>query len=297
MDRPFVKKMCESYYIDKQLDQSKIWNNKESCINELINEINAIIINTKIENDETYYESISYSRRHQQETIYNLLNEYLEDKYNAPKENVIREDFTGPEMMGLTGLFFGLASLVTAKWYGEISRAGYRIVNAFGKLNDKIHSFLKKRTAESRMKYAMLVSHLNICQRKCGIDNEKSLGATVGMGLTGQALSGKSQTQANCIADCFLKYSIEQLKVLAGAYVDCLKNTGEKIEHLSDVSILLSKPMGDQCREYYDFLEKFNSDFREVLDVLFKENPRKRQDYMNLYNEILNDVARGGSRR
>lgn len=296
MDRPFVKQMCESYYIDKQLEKSNIWNNRESCIDELIHEINALIVNTRIENDETYYEAISYSRRHQQEAIYHLLNEYLEDKYNAPTPNNVLEE-NAELLMGIAGVFTALSSYVAIHWYGKLSRAGYRIVNAFGKLNDRIHGFLKKRTAESRVKYAMLISHLNICQRKCGIDSEKDLGATVGMGLTGQAFSEKSQQQAGCIADCFLKYSIEQLKVLAGAYVECLKNTGEKIDHLSDVSILLSKPMGDQCREYYDFLEKFNTDFREVLDVLFDGNPRMRQNYMNQYNEILAEVVRGGNRR
>lgn len=291
MDRPFIKQMCEAYYVDKRLDQTKIWNTKEESVNELMNEINSLIVNARLENDDIYYEAISYTRRHQQEMIYNLLNEYMEDKYDVGQTTIVQE-FVGEVGIGFA-VFAPVAAFLAAHFYGEISRAGYRIVNAFGKLNDQIHKFLKKRTSESRVKYAMLISHLNICQKKCGIDSEKELGRTVGMGLTGQALSEKSQQQAECVKDCFLRYSIEQLKVLAGAYVDCLKSTGEKIDNLSDVSILLKKPMGEQCREYYDYLEKFNSDFREVLDVLFEKNPRGRQNYINMYNEILNDSSRG----
>jgi hypothetical protein len=301
MDRPFIKEMCEAYYNDKQLYKVPLWDNKENVITELNNELIALMDQVYLDDNEVYYELKSYNRVFQAGVIYNLLNEYLENKYNYVQNEkdseYLDESFSsflgGAIAIGTSPLtWVGIAALagIIVWQYGTLSRYFYRVMNALGSTVDSIYKFLQNITREGRVKHSILITHLQNCYKKCGITSPKDVRKTTGMGITGQAFSAKSQEQATCLTECYLGFCLDQIQILAEAYVRCLKDSGEDVTELSNISILLKNPLGDDCDEYYKYLEKFNKDFREVLEVVFKNDPRSKQNYINEYNLKLKNI-------
>src|SRR6056297_461254 len=83
MDRLFIKNMVESYYNDKQLSEMDFWHSRQSAIDELNEQICVEFDNLYLDDVDIYNELYEMDRSSQQKTIYNLLNQFISDKYNV----------------------------------------------------------------------------------------------------------------------------------------------------------------------------------------------------------------------
>lgn len=125
MDRPFLTLMCDSFYDDAHLYNSKIWTNKTEAINELKSEMFTLMDNVKLE-DKPFYIALheNLNRIQQQKIIYLLLSEYVMQKFGGKSifEEVDLTSFETPEQFllsesasflgGLSSIFTGADSIV-----------------------------------------------------------------------------------------------------------------------------------------------------------------------------------------
>lgn len=321
MDRPYIKLMAECFYNDYQLQT--IWKDKSTALSELTDYLNLMMDNVKLEDSSFYFElHTNYDKGQQQKIIYFLLTEYVAETYcgldftktkslDEVIDELLENDLSSvsPLMHGLKQIAgtvsdaipfsaagLGLSSIgafaavlgIVLQWK-NISRAGWLICDTFNKLTQQLAKFVSELTAPHRVKRAIFVTNADQCFRTCGVSSG-SLSRLVGFALQRHGISTeKANNQADCLAGCYLKWTLEQVKLLAESYIKCLQATGERGEIPSDLSVFLKEPSGSQCRVYYDILHRHYKSYQEAIDVIFVNDLEKREHWNRQYHVMLND--------
>ena len=334
MDRNFVKIMTESFYNDFELKQYNILENRQTIIQEIVQEINGLMDNLKLEDDETFYHvHEELSRSQQQHLIYSVIVEHLFDKYGLfeqikllenkqfdTKEEFITElggalaapDFTvdfisggqyhnigevlrasSPALsLGFTGVL-SLGVLIAAICYWkQISNVGWKTLSSLNDLNKKISEKIHNYTKQGKIKNILFANNVDYCWKECGL-NPKMLSRFIGFAFHNDKLyTGEARDQADCLSVCYLKWTLDQVKVLCSAYVSCLENTGERDKVLTDINIFLQNPTTGICNEYYKLLKKHYEDYQDAIDVIFRDQHDLKERYKQEYQKILHNTLK-----
>lgn len=329
MDRPFIKLMCNSYYNDYNFNKVIGLENRTEVVEDMIIEMNSLMDALKFEDEESYfYVHKELDRTDQQKLIYLLLSEYAIERYNLftpkiydnhlmqdPEALLLSENFKiddtlknltyqkndnikidkSNKLLGLSYTSMTLLSVLGAlAFWKSISRSNWKIMVDLNNINNSISNWINEKTRSGRVKRMLLVTNFEKCWKHCGIsssDLSKYAGLYISNGLASQS----TIKNVDCLTDCYLNWSLQNMEHLAKMYVECLQVTGERSIKLSDMNIFLKEPQGADCKAYYDHLKEHKENFHEVLDVLYRyedpaERTRKIEYYTRKYDTILNDT-------
>ena len=282
MDRPFILKMSESYYIDFDLNDTSIWSNRENAIFELSGEISKIMENLKLEDMELYEGLFTYNRQKQYEIIYHLLTNYMNEEFS---DEVLQS--SGLELIEegfLTTMAIVIASAYMVK---PISKYTVKTITGLSKLNDSISTWIRKTTSSQRVNNAILYSDYDDCLKQCGINGKKELSTFVVLSkVTGASINKESHDKAMCLTDCYLSTSVEIVKSLANAYKQCLKASGTDIRDLDSISTVLGHSLNSSCKVFRDKLVTHRGEFDSAIKVIFSK-PTDRDLWIKKYEENL----------
>jgi len=327
MDRPFISKMCEAYYNDFELHKEHIWQNKDSAILELNNFIYQEIDIVKFTNIPLYEEVFKLGRDQQYRIIYNLLDDYINEKYELDTKKIEEEAFTAIGTVGgFVGGFLGgaidtIISVVSGAFTTVTSAFGIPIgmfiimvaiffgikhitfvkAKAAVLLNDAftaMRDFVRRVTVSSRLENSIIFSNLEACGSRCGIRNFKDIHRFTTFSLRGMDLSEEARVQAKCLFGCFIESIHKLVEVCGKAYINCLKNSGDKmnLNELTAVNVLLKPPSSSQCNIFYLQLKKFDREFREAIDTL-SATQDDRDKFIADYNRVLDNALQSSSKQ
>jgi len=327
MDRPFITKICEAYYTDFELYKEHIWLNKDVAISEFSSYIIQEMDNIKFVNFPLYESVFEFSRDHQYHIIYNLLDQYLNEKYEIDNVKInppiINEGIFG-DVIGAAGSTFGgaldiinsvllgAAATVTSIFgvtigvfvlmalvFFGIKHITYAKAKAAVLLNhaaESLAKFVERFTNTSRLENSIIFANLEVCGHRCGIQNFKQLDRFTAFALHGIKLTKQSETQFKCLYGCFLGTIHSLVEVSAKAYVNCLKTSGDKLglTELNSINVLLKPPSSSHCKAYYIQLLEFDKEFRAAIDEL-SENQSDKDKYISDYHKVLDNALKGDS--
>lgn len=326
MDRPFITKICEAYYNDFELYKEHIWINKDIAVSEFSSYIIQEMDNAKFMNFPLYESVFKFSRDQQYHIIYNLLDQYLNEKYeidnNKINPEIINEEglvggtlgFLGSVVGGgvdvLTSALAGLAATTTSIFgvtigtfillaliFFGIKHITYAKAKAAALLHHSAESlakFVKRITNISRLENTIIFSNLEVCGHRCGIRNFKDIDKFTTFALRGIKLTSNSVKQSECLYNCFIDMIHKLVEVTTKQYVTCLKNSGDKIGlvELTSINVLLKPPSASHCKIFYDQLKTFDDDFTEAIDVL-STNQETKDKLISDYHKVLDAALKG----
>ena len=315
MNHPFIKEMAGAYYNDFQLRSSNIWENKQAAINEISSEMIGLMENLKLDDIDIYVSlHEDFDPGHQQQILYSLIHQYLNEShglyddvyedvdltaYDTP-EAFLYEYYTGEFIQefavgpALLGAFGGALAIIAG--YKKISRAGWKILATLNDVNKKIAKTIDGLTKSGKIKQAILVHNSEACYKKCGVKpNEVSRWA--GMALSSNVMvTPESRKQAVCLTECYLQWTIQNVTFLAKAYADCLRGTGERGNEINDIIAILSHPPSSHvCKSYFDLLKQHYDNFKDTIEVIFKDDPNLANQWNMHYKKVLEQNLKVGA--
>jgi hypothetical protein len=312
MDRPFITKMCSSYYNDFELHKEHIWPDKNSAVKELNNYIIQEIDNVKFSNIQLYENLFNFKRDQQYRIIYNLLDQYLNESYELDNTNpnIINESIGATILGGLGssigGIFDIIGSAITSTiaattsifgvtvgmfvflaliFFGikHINYAKAKMAVALNFAITNLAKFVSKHSLSSRMDNAIVFSNLEVCGGKCGIAKFSDIDRFTTYAMHGHGLSNISTVQSKCLFDCFIETTFKLVEACGKQYIACLKSSGDKLgmEKLNSLNIFLKPPSSLQCKIFYTELTKFDRDFTDAITNICQD----RDQFEKLINE------------
>jgi len=323
MDRPFISKMCTAYYNDFELYKEHIWPDKKTAVSELENFIIQEIDTVKFTNIKVYENVFKLSRDAQYRVIYNLLDEYIDERYSLDNTKRIEEfdffttigstiggllgglsdtiiSFIGaPAMAAIStfGVTFGSLLIMAIMFFGfkYITLAKAKLIVSFHLAIDELAKFVKKISLKSRLENSIIFSNLDTCGHTCGIHNFSDLDKFTSLALRGIQLTKTSKKQFDCLYKCFIETSFKLVDSCTKSYMQCLKSSGENIstESLSAVNIFLRPPSSAQCKIYYDQLKKFDKEFNEAISII--GDIETRDHFIKRYHQTLEIAIKSSS--
>lgn len=269
MDRPFIQKMCESYYSDFALGKTHIWENQPEAVSELSNEIFKIMENLKLEDIELYQDLFEFNRQKQYRIVYSLLGEYMNESFS---DEVLPEEITES---ALAAGVLGAGLVGFAAGFKPISKVTCSAISKFGDTVDNIAKSISKFTTKFKIHKAIMFSDQDDCYRSCGMRDEKDLTRlTVLRGMTRIGIGSKSEQQIKCLTLCFFKTAIDLASSLANQYSQCISQSGKSSPiGLADI---LGQPPVRTCKPIHSKLMELRSEFDNAIGLIYdRENKRK----------------------
>jgi hypothetical protein len=327
MERRYIKKICECYYYDYDLNKRGIWKDKESAINEIYEEVQLLFDNLYLEEQDIYRFIAEESNSFKQKFLYKLISTNIVEKYNSEileifsnMDENIKEDpyevmdyyyeilnkfeddkiITEMLMTAVSSVLFTLAAYwAISQGWKTISRAQWRIFTSFNNVAQDVAKLIESFTKAARIKNVLFLSNVEECWRKCGINPDR-LEPFVGSVLQRQHdmnfmskffATNEDIEQADCLGACYLRWCIQQAKVLAQGYGYCLQNSGALTGNLDAIQIFIQPPSVNTCKDYYQLLRKHRKGFKEVAEVIFGPreilvNQAVQQYETNVYNSL-----------
>lgn len=292
MEFAYIDTICDAYFNDRELYKYNIFESTVVGVKALQTEIKSIVQSLRLEDIDLYYELQDCDKSEQQKIMYMLLDSYMIETYPE-----VEESFSSALIGGFTSLSFvpqiavyliGIA--VSIVCFKGIAKLKNRILNALHDLTKLLASVILKATVGGKVKYLILVKNLDKCATKCGLGPrpEKELSRFTSLAIKSEKpFTEKAREQATCLIECYLNFTLEQLKVIAISYVNCLSMTGELPKDVSSFSILEIKPMGEQCIIFYQSLKQIEEQFQTVVNYIFEHKAREKQDWNNKFNKAI----------
>ena len=327
MDRPFIIKMCDAYYNDFELYKEHIWENKDVAVSEFSNYIIQEIDSIKFSNIPLYESIFELSRTHQYHIIYNLLDQYLNEKYEIDNTEInstlVNEDIlattfgtigaaiggvgdiltsivsgTALATTSIFGVTLGSLIILALLFFGikHISYAKAKAAVLLSHAANSLAKFVDQVTLRSRLENSIIFANLEVCGHRCGIQNFRNLDRFTTFVLHGVKLTEKSEKQYICLYGCFLKTIFSLVETTAIAYVNCLKNSGDKLGliELNAINVLLKPPSSSNCKVYYTQLTEFDKEFNDSIDELSSSQDDKDKLIAD-YHKVLDAALKGNS--
>lgn len=309
MDLKFVKLMVESFYNDTP-EVKKLYNTRQDYLDDIYEEIKTILTTFRLESAPEYFDLYSnYDKGQQQNILYHLIEMSLYDRfpeqfplyennYDELYDKLLLEGWALPAAaLGtvLIGVLWGSTGVSKVKW-GALTK--------FNELNEKIHKFVKDHTQSDRVRLTLAFNNAEECYKKCGINDKSDMSMRLGSSFRvrneKESLlrfqTGKSQEQAYCLTNCYLKWSLTQLETLLSGYIGCLRQTGERGNDLNDIKLLISNaPASAICKPYFELVKKHKAMFDDVVETVAKDSMEAEQ-YQRMYSDIVNKCLNGNNR-
>jgi len=309
VDYEYINTICEAYFNDKQLYKYDIFKSIDDGVIILQNEMKSIVQNLRLEDVDLYYDLQSHDKLDQQKIMYILLDSYMIGEFPELIEEGFFEflgttadvavDFLGT---ATTSIFKGMSTYVGLAFipigitfaiifFKGLTRFKHSIFKLIHSMVIGLADIISKFTVSGKVKHAILNTHLEKCASKCGLGTKnpwKEISRFTTFAIKSDLpVTDKAQEQAECLINCYLGYIISQIKTVAESYVNCLKSTNEFPGDSNVMSLLEIKPMGDQCKIFYDTLRKVEKEFQDTVNYIFDNNPRERQDWANKFNSAI----------
>jgi len=287
MDRPYIKKMIESYLIDRDLDSSKFHS---------LNEIIVESIDFMRDNYECAYVRIhEMDRVEQQRYIYNVLDNKL---------GVIQETFGVYDAFLALIIIVGTGGVVIAgTQYGHkiLTAATNKIVKAWMDLHKYLGS--KELFREHKVINQIISANFADCRKKAGFTDETDLDIKIALnpkrafGVMNPNLTVEQVDMGEALKVCYIDYIISIIASMSIVYSKCIEETGEtKVNGGSSdhgMGMLLSFPTGEACQVLYDQLREQHEAFMDILDVFYKDDRRERQNWLNRLDQKVRGASKG----
>ena len=193
-------------------------------------------------------------------------------------------------LVSIPAVLGGIATMLAViGFWKNISRAGWKALTALNDMNKKVSDIIHNLTRSGKVKQALFVTNADICWKKCNYKPEE-LSRFVGFVLSGRyVVTTKAEKQVDCLAACYLNWTLQQVGALCQGYVKCLEATGERDVKLNDLNVFLHQPAGAECKKYYDILKQHHDDFFDSIAVIFQSNPTNCEYWKRKYYQMLHD--------
>jgi hypothetical protein len=286
MDRPYIKTVVESYLIDKELKEEKF----EELYNHIVENIDYMK-----ENYECGYIAVhNMNKVEQQRYIYHSLDTIEEFGFGEISEY-------GPA----TSIALIAAASIATTWaldkYGhrELKRATTRIVTIWKWVHDAIEH--KEWFKEHKVINKILDGNFSDCKIKAGFSaNDSDLDLRIALKprplVIGPEISVDEAERGEALRDCYIDYVISVIAAMSILYVKCLEETGETTQQVSTdhgMGALLNYPTGEGCQVMHDKLHDQHKNFKDVLDVFFKDDRREKMNWIKRLDEKIRGAKRG----
>lgn len=315
MDLKYLKSICESYYNDHDLVK-QLYENKQLFLLDIFEEIKTLLAVTRLENPSLHFEfHTNYDTRDQQKIIDILIETALHDRFpndykiyaeeqdykELYNSTLINESVSGTLaaslgivlLTGLAQVFLNSTSFNKVKW---------KALNSLNTVTEKIHKFMTRWSAQSRVNNAIIFNNAQKCYTKCGIKSLDDISWRISPSLNNRTKNDpnydnifnfetpKGRNQAYCLSNCYLQWSLDQLEPLLNAYVNCLRNSGERGFELNDLNIdLLSLPSSEICKPYLKLITDHKAAYDEVLRQIC-EDTEEKEKFLRMYHDVVNRV-------
>lgn len=316
MDHPFIKMMVGSYYNDSDIVKT-IYKNPKEFQTMMFTEMTSLLDSVKLEDSSFYFElHTNLDRGQQQKVLYHLIEHSLNNIH--PNEFPMYEEVALDDYIMFTEGFFSKLTATHAILSGltavflmsgqmrNVSKAVWGMMSKFANLNNKIHDYIGKFTKPGRVKLAVIYNSVEECYAKCGITNIKDISPWTGNSISNRVDDSKapiyrtvetrqSREQAECLTDCYLNWSLQQLEILLTSYLTCLRQTGERGTDLNDLKFDFVLPSNSICSPYQKLIKEHRAAYSDILDVV-SVNAIEREKYERMYSDVLNKAFSATSR-
>ena len=299
MEFAYIDTICDAYFNDRELYKYNVFESTSEGIKALQMEIKSIVQSLRLEDIDMYCELQDCDKGDQQKIMYMLLDSYIIETYPE-----IEEGWVGSIISVPIAIASGLLSIplipqisiylvgITASiiFFKGITKIKTRITNALHDITKLLSGIILKATVGGKVRYAILVKNLDKCASKCGLGPrpERELNRFTSLAIKSNLpYPEKAREQASCLIECYLDFTLEQVKVVASSYINCLSATGELPKDLSSLSMLEVKPMGEHCVVFYESLKGIEEQFQTAVNYIYEHKPRDRQDWNNKFNKAI----------
>lgn len=93
--------------------------------------------------------------------------------------------------------------------------------------------------------------------------------------------------KAKSLINCFLDYATSLHAELFASYQNCLNLTGANGSQINSLNSLSLYPVDTKCKAVYDQIQIVNNDFKEVLEVFFKDDAQSIHEWNKILDEKI----------
>lgn len=286
MDVRFLKTVSEAYIVKNRLQE-------ELTADQLFEDVYSLMKELR-ETDIELYDHLYDAPKLQQESI---ISSYFDLQYNEEKLEEVGTLF----MVGTI-----LGGILTYVYGDRITRSIFKFGEKFGNLMLRIGKFITKKSRYWKFRYAIIEKNAKKCYVQCGV-SESDIGTFHYLSTSSKSpsmASPKTFKQGQCLAACYVQYTIECINLLCKSYFVCLKKTGEfdQVQNLrgdDTLKILSGLKLSNTCVDYFKEMKELFDEFNDLLDYVYGKNEGKKkqafQDLKNLLIQSKNEISRANN--